>query len=102
MKPGIGISFLLGIVTVVASSAAAAEPGDGRWAGRSFDHRPDDPGPVPMRPVPGHGEQAFRRDEFPPPGRMSPGHMSPEERRQLRHDIRRAGDDIYRRQPRHR
>ena len=97
MKPGIGISFLLGIVTVVASSAAAAEPRDGRWAGRRFDHRLDDPGSMPMRPPPGQGEQVFRRDELPPPGRMSP-----EERRQLRHDIRRAGDDIYRRQPRHR
>lgn len=96
MKPGIGISFLLGIVAAVASSVAPAEPGGG-WAGRRFDQRPDDPGSMPMRPAPGQGEQAFRRDEFPPPGRMSP-----EERRQLRHDIRRAGDDIYRRQPRHR
>lgn len=97
MKPGIGIFFLLGIAAAVANSAAAAEPGDGRWAGRRFDQRPDDPGAMPMRPAPGQGEQAFRRDEFPPPGRMSP-----EDRRQLRHDIRRAGDDIYRRQPRHR
>jgi hypothetical protein len=61
-------------------------------------HRFAEPRPMPVEPmpVPMHPRD-FRRDDFPVPGRLSR-----EERRQLRQDIQDAGQDLYRRGPRHR
>jgi hypothetical protein len=85
--------WLLGVVALLASAAVCAGPGGGGH-GHRFAERgamPMSAGPVVERPL---GQQDFRRDDAPMFGRMSP-----EERRQLRRDIRNAGEDIYRRPP---
>jgi hypothetical protein len=88
------IVWLLGVVALLAATSVRAGPGGGGGHG----HRFAEPGGMPMfsrqsmdRPMRG---PEFRRDDMPMPGRMSL-----EERRQLRRDIRSAGDDIYRRPP---
>ena len=86
--------WLIGVVALLAAMPACAGPGGGGGHG----HRFAEPGGMPMfsrqamdRPM---RAQEFRRDDLSMPGRMSL-----EERRQLRRDIRSAGDDIYRRPP---
>lgn len=79
------------LAAALAAGSAVARPGDGgrhgeRFAGQGGMRQM--PGPDidrPMRPD-------FQRNEAPAFGRMSP-----EERRQLRRDIRNAGDGLYRR-----
>ncbi len=83
--------WLVGALAFLAVAPACAGPGGGH--GRRFA----EPGGMPMfsRPMERPMRPAeFRRDELPMSGRMSP-----EERRQLRRDIRSAGDDLYRRPP---
>jgi len=75
---------------LMAAASVCAAPGDGQRFRHRF-LRPDDgrPGPVVERneaPPDFHGGEMFRR-------------MTPDERRQLRRDIRNAGDDLYRRPP---
>lgn len=68
---------------------------------REREPRPDrygEPRPMPVEPMPmPMHPRDFRRDDLPAAGRLSR-----EERRQLRQDIQDAGQDIYRRGPRHR
>jgi hypothetical protein len=87
MKTRIGAFAILGIAALLAAVPACAEPGDGRF-GRRFGGRGGD-GPNPERV---ERMRELRRDEGPAFGRMSP-----EERRQLRHDIRAAREGVYRR-----
>lgn len=92
VRPGV---LLVGLIAVLLAVPALAGPGDGGGRGHRFaDRGAMQPGPGMDRPM---RRQDFRRDqanEMPMFGRMSP-----EERRQLRRDIRNAGDDIYRRPP---
>jgi len=88
MKTRIGAFALLGIAALLAAVPACAEPGDGRFPRRFGDR--GDPG--------ARAERIERMREF---HRSEPafGRMSPEERRQLRHDIRAAREGVYRRPP---
>lgn len=96
------------VSTLVASlaglaSPACAMPGDGGFAGHGphggpgrhrFLPRPDAaPEGAPMMP----GVAQPVRDAGEDPRGL--GRLSPEERRQLRRDIRSAGEDVYRRPP---
>jgi hypothetical protein len=83
---------VMALAAALAVGSAIARPGDGGRHGERFA----DPGSMPPM-MPGQGFERpmrpeFRRDEPPAFGRMSP-----EERRQLRRDIRDAGEGLYRR-----
>lgn len=91
MKTRLNVWFV-GTLAFLATAPVCAGPGGGHG------HRFAESGGGPMfsRPSmerPMHPAE-FRRDGLPMSGRMSP-----EERRQLRRDIRSAGDDLYRRPP---
>ncbi|MBI5784875.1 MAG: hypothetical protein HZA64_05390 [Rhodocyclales bacterium] len=90
MKARLGAFAILGIAALLAAVPACAEPGDGRF-GRRFGDRRDVEGARADRV---ERLREFRRDDPPAFGRMSP-----EERRQLRHDIRAAREGVYRRPP---
>jgi hypothetical protein len=90
MKTRLGAFAILGIAALLAAMSVRAEPGDGRF-GRRFGDRRDADG---VRAERVERMREFRRYDPPPSGRMSP-----EERRQLRHDIRAAREDVYRRPP---
>jgi hypothetical protein len=93
MKVRFGVWSLLGVTAALAAAPACAGQGgpDDSHGGHRFGHRflrGGDVDTMPARPV---AERADGAPEF--------RRMSPEERRQLRRDIRSAGDDIYRRPP---
>jgi len=89
----------LNVWTVCVAAILAAAP---VWAGPGgrHGHRFADGGMMPMSPQAPLEQpmrtQEFRQDDGLP---LPPGRMSPEERRQLRRDIRNAGEGIYRRLP---
>lgn len=84
---------LLAMLMAAPAFAGRGGPGGGPGGGRFGESgvMPAFSGPDFERPL---RAQDFRREDAPPTGRMSP-----EERRQLRRDIRHAGEDIYRRPP---
>jgi hypothetical protein len=89
MKTRLGTFAILGIAALLAAVSVRAEPGDGR-SGRRFGGRGGDaPDPERVERI-----REFHRDDAPVVRRMSP-----EERRQLRHDIRSAREGVYRRPP---
>lgn len=90
MKTRLGAFAILGIAALLAAVPACAEPGDGRF-GRRLGDRHDADGARADRV---ERMREFRRSDPPAYGRMSP-----EERRQLRHDIRAAREGVYRRPP---
>jgi hypothetical protein len=102
MKARLIVWLLLGVSAALAAVPACANPGDGgggEGGGHRFRHRflragEAGPGPVVPAAERADGGPEFRRGEMPMFRRMSP-----EERRQLRRDIRSAGDDLYRRPP---
>jgi hypothetical protein len=91
MKKPLVVSLLCALAVLLAAAPACADRGD---RGR-FDQRF---GRMDDRPAFGMERrermQESRRDEG-----HGFGRMSPEERRQLRHDIRSVGEGIYRRPP---
>jgi hypothetical protein len=98
-------AFLLGLglaATLLAALPAAAQPPgplrDPPMRGRFGDEPPPMPPAMAVQP-PEMPLRDFLRGDVRPPGQ---GGLSREERRQLRRDIHEAGQDIYRRGPRHR
>jgi len=87
MKTRIGAFAILGIAALMAAVPACAEPGDGRFARRFGDRE----GGARTERI--ERMREFHRNE------SAFGRMSPEERRQLRHDIRAAREGVYRRPP---
>jgi hypothetical protein len=86
----LGALLIAAATALVAVAPACADPGDGRFA-RRFWLRSDEAQSA-------RAERFERRREF--RERESANvRMSPEERRQLRHDIRAAREDVYRRPP---
>ena len=101
MKARFSVWLLLGVTAALAAAPACAGQGgpDDGHGGHRFGHRflrGGDVDAMPAQPTADRADGApeFRRGEMPMFRRMSP-----EERRQLRRDIRSAGDDIYRRPP---
>ncbi|MBK6403310.1 MAG: hypothetical protein IPP18_16120 [Rhodocyclaceae bacterium] len=99
MKTRWGISMVLGLVAVLAMPPALAERGDGYPRHRFI--RPDGAPPV-------YGERMEermrmrefrRRERAADPDAPYFGRLSPDERRQLREDIRSAREGVYRRPP---
>jgi hypothetical protein len=82
--------WILGVLALLATLPAHARPGGGRFWQRFSEHEASPR--FADRAAERAQRQEIRRDEAPVFGRMSP-----EERRQLRRDIRNAGEDIYRR-----
>jgi hypothetical protein len=89
MKTRPGAFAILGLTAFLAAASVCAEPGD-RRLGRRFGDRDGFDGARAERI---ERLREFRRNE------SALGRMSPEERRQLRHDIRAARDGVYRRPP---
>ena len=89
MKTRLGAFAMLGIAALLAAVPVCAEAGDGRFGRRLGGRGGDAPNPERVERL-----REFRRDEAPAFGRLSP-----EERRQLRHDIRSAREGVYRRPP---
>jgi hypothetical protein len=90
MKTRLGACAIIGLAAFMAAQSVCAEPGDGRFPRRAAD-RGDADGARAERI---ERMREFRRNDPPAFGRMSP-----EERRQLRHDIRAAREGVYRRPP---
>ncbi len=90
MKTRPGALLILGLIALLAAVPACADPGDGRF-GRRFGGRGVEPG--------GPAADRVERMREPRRSEQSFGRMSPEERRQLRHDIRAAREGVYRRPP---
>jgi hypothetical protein len=82
--------LIAAVTALLAVAPACADPGDGRFA-RRFWLRSDEAQSA-------RAERFERRREF-QERESAFGRMSPEERRQLRHDIRAAREDVYRRPP---
>lgn len=78
-------SILFLLTAIAAALPAQAQMRDREPRSQRFpDERPLQVLPAPPQP------REFRRDEYP-----LPGQLTPEERRQLRRDIRNAGQDLY-------
>jgi hypothetical protein len=89
MKTRLGAFAILGFAAFLAAATVRAEPGDARFARRFGGRGADAPNPERVERL-----REFRRNEG-----TAFGRMSPEERRQLRHDIRAAREGVYRRPP---
>lgn len=89
MKTRLGALVMLGLAAFMVAASVRAEPGDRRF-GRRFGDRDALDG---VRAERIERMREFRRNE------SALGRMSPEERRQLRHDIRAARDGVYRQPP---
>lgn len=89
MKTRLGAFAILGLAAMLAAASVRAEPGDRRF-GRRFGDRDGLDG---VRAERMERIREFRRNE------SALGRMSPEERRQLRHDIRAAREGVYRQPP---
>lgn len=83
-------------MALVASLPVYAQP-DGRDPPRRFQQERPLP---PQRELPRRGADEPRRDRQRSDEAARPGRLSPEERQQLRRDIREAGRDVYRDRPR--
>jgi hypothetical protein len=90
MNTRLSVFLIAGFTALLAVAPACADPGDGRFA-RRFWLRSDEAQSA-------RAERFERRREF-QERESAYVRMSPEERRQLRHDIRAAREDVYRRQP---
>ena len=77
------------LLVLVASLPAQAQPGDGQRRFERFQQQRE------MR------REEFQRRQFERDGQEGrPGRLTPEERQQLRRDIREHGRDVYRDRPR--
>lgn len=77
------------LLALVASLPAQAQPGDGQRRFERFQQQRE------MR------REEFQRRQFERDGQEGrPGRLTPEERQQLRRDIREHGRDVYRDRPR--
>ena len=88
MKTRPGPFVMLALSAILAVVSVRAEAGDGRFF-RRFGDRDDDA--TRAERIERWREQRRNNPEF--------GRLSPEERRQLRHDIRAAREGVYRRPP---
>jgi Skp family chaperone for outer membrane proteins len=80
------------LIALAASLPAQAQPGDGSRRIERFQQQ---------REFQRQREQEFQRRQFEREEREGrPGRLSPEERQQLRRDIREHGRDVYRDRPR--
>jgi hypothetical protein len=86
--------LVFSLTAFMAVASARADAGEGLRFGAAGDGAP---GAVPERPS---VERAQWIREFRRGSAAEPEHMSPEERRELRRDIRAAREDVYHRQPR--
>lgn len=89
MKTRLRALAIFGLAAFLAAASVRAEPGDRRF-GRRFGDRNGMDG---VRAERIERMREFRRNE------SALGRMSPEERRQLRHDIRAAREGVYRQPP---
>ncbi len=95
--------MVIGLIAVLAAPPALAERGDGHPRHRFI--RPDGPPPAYGGRMDERMEERMRMREFrrreraADPGAPYFGRLSPEERRQLREDIRSAREGVYRRPP---
>ena len=88
MKTRPGAFVICAFAVLLAAVTVCAEAGDGRFARRFGDRVDDD---TRAERIERWREQRRQHPEF--------GRLSPEERRQLRHDIRAAREGVYRRPP---
>lgn len=88
MKTRPGAFVVFAFAALLAAVAVRAEAGDGRFARRFGDRVDDD---TRAERIERWRENRRQHPEF--------GRLSPEERRQLRHDIRAAREGVYRRPP---
>jgi len=88
------------LISLVLSLPAQAQPGDGSRRFERFQQQRE------MRREEFQRQREFRREEFQRRQQEReereghPGRLSPEERQQLRRDIREHGRDVYRDRPR--
>jgi hypothetical protein len=90
MNTRLGAILVAGLTAFLAAAPTCADPGDGRV--RHFWLRSEDARNA-------RAERIERRQEIRQQRESAYVRMSPEERRQLRHDIRAAREDVYRRPP---
>lgn len=83
--------WLLGVLALLLAAPACAGPGRGGGHGHRFAE------PGNMRVFGRQADRPLRSPEFRRDDVSMLGRLTPEERRQLRRDIRNAGDDLYRR-----
>lgn len=94
------LAALAGIfIVLTASLPARAQPYD-RDQPRRFQRFQQERQHVPQRELPRRGAGDPRQDERGAGEQARPGQLSPEERRQLRRDIREHGREVYRDRPR--
>jgi hypothetical protein len=92
MNTRLGAFLIAGLTALVAAVPACADPGEERHFPRRFWLRSEEARNA-------RAERIERREEFRQQNESAYVRMSPDERRQLRHDIRAAREDVYRRPP---
>lgn len=94
------LAALAGIFIVLTASLPAQAQQPGREQPRRFQRFQQERPQQPQRELPRRGAGDPRQDERGAGEPSRPGQLSPEERRQLRRDIREHGREVYRDRPR--